>query len=162
MHIRIRKIPSITIFHDPTLTASKHALKILKHVSNLKKYNVDLIQDKKNPPEPEIIARIVHLLAPGDIPTGCKLILTEDAPKASTVEEVQAILARNPLLFKKPLLVDWAQGKAIIGEVSALSLTTLSFISDCTLQFLNIDTLLRKLIKSTASFRVVFCLWTIL
>jgi len=121
MALRIPKTPWITIFHNPSLQTSKEALKLLQKLSISKKFKIDLIQDKKNPPTRPQIEKMVHLLAPGDIPKGCKLILIEDAPKATTVEEVQTILEKTPWFLKKPLVVDWINGKAVVAEVSLVS-----------------------------------------
>lgn len=46
--------------------------------------------------------------------------MPEAERKPSTVAEVQEILDRNPGYLRKPLLVDWNQGKALIADVSLL------------------------------------------
>ncbi|KAF9158126.1 hypothetical protein BGX21_003887 [Mortierella sp. AD011] len=110
------KIPIITIYHNPSLMVSKEALKLLKAASNKYKFKVDLIQARTIPPTPQQILNMVHYLGNGSLNRGITDILVPEAPKASTIEEVQKILSEKPAFLRKPLIVDWSRGKAIIAD----------------------------------------------
>ncbi|KAF9353176.1 hypothetical protein BGX26_009029 [Mortierella sp. AD094] len=116
MSFRLPKFPMLTIFHNPSLKDSKEALKLLKAASVKHKFKVDLIQAKTIPPTPQQILNIVHYLGEGSLDRGITDILVPGAPKASTVEEVQKLLEKNPELLRKPLIVDWNKGRAIIAD----------------------------------------------
>lgn len=120
----------LTIFHNPSLKDSKEALRLLKRAATIHKFQVDLIQDKYNPPTPSQIEYMIKFLGQGDIPRGCDFILKEEAtatlktnqtPKPTTVEEVQKLLRDNPEFLKKPIIVDWNKGFAIVADVSFIS-----------------------------------------
>ncbi|KAF9995978.1 hypothetical protein BGZ80_010359 [Entomortierella chlamydospora] len=110
------KLPIISIYHNPSLVVSKEALKLLKAASNKHKFKVDLIQAKSIPPTPQQILNMVHYLGNGSLKRGITDILVPEAPKASTIEEVQKILSEKPAFLRKPLIVDWSRGKAIIAD----------------------------------------------
>ncbi|KAF8976606.1 hypothetical protein BGZ46_008126 [Entomortierella lignicola] len=110
------KLPFLTIYHNPSLQVSKEALKLLKRASNGQKFNIDLIQAKTIPPTKLQISTIIQYLGRDSVDDGVSLILVPDAPKASTIEQVQTTLDKNPELLRKPLIVDWINGRAIIAD----------------------------------------------
>ncbi|KAF9425118.1 hypothetical protein BGZ94_007819 [Podila epigama] len=116
MSFRLPKFPMLTMFHQPSSAVSVQALKLLKKASVSKKFEIDLIQTESRPPTHQQISNIVEYLGNGSIEQGCRDILTVEAPKASTVAEVQKILDANPLYLRKPLIVDWNKGKAIVAD----------------------------------------------
>ncbi|KAF9945433.1 hypothetical protein BGZ70_003807 [Mortierella alpina] len=117
MSFRLPRFPMLTIFHNPTSKVSIEALRLLKRASVNHDFKVDLVQTKSEAPTHQQIANIVDYLGNGSIPTGAQLILDPEAPvKASTVAEVQKILDAHPQYLRKPLIVDWNKGKAIIAD----------------------------------------------
>ncbi|KAF8923950.1 hypothetical protein EDD21DRAFT_388023 [Dissophora ornata] len=116
MSFRLPKFPMLTIFHNPASKVSVEALRLLKKASVSNKFTVDLVQAKTVPPTHQQVSCMVEYLGSGSIADGAKEILVEQAPKASTVAEVQKILDANPEYLRKPLIVDWNKGKAIIAD----------------------------------------------
>lgn len=117
MSFRLPKFPMLTVFHNPSSDVSVQALKLLKAASVKHNFQIDLIQTKTQAPTHQQVANIVEYLGNGSVEQGCRAILVPEAPKASTVSEVQKILDANPGYLRKPLVVDWNKGKAIIAEV---------------------------------------------
>ncbi|KAG0278684.1 hypothetical protein BGZ96_002280 [Linnemannia gamsii] len=118
MSFRLPKFPMITIFHNPSLKTSTEALTLLQKASRRYNFEIDLIQTKKQPPTHQQIKNIVEYLGNGSIDEGLAQVLVPEAVerKPSTVAEVQEILDRNPGYLRKPLLVDWNRGKALIAD----------------------------------------------
>lgn len=117
MSFRLPKFPMLTVFHNPSSDVSVQALKLLKAASVKYNFEIDLIQTKTQAPTHQQVSNIVEYLGNGSVEQGCRAILAPEAPKASTVSEVQKILDANPGYLRKPLVVDWNKGKAIIAEV---------------------------------------------
>ncbi|KAF9910563.1 hypothetical protein EC991_006122 [Linnemannia zychae] len=122
MSFRLPKFPMLTIFHNPSLKTSKEALALLQKLSRRYNFEIDLIQSKTQPPTHQQVANIVEYLGNGSIDVGLKQILVPttaegvDVRTPSTVAEVQQILDRNPDYLRKPLIVDWNRGKALIAD----------------------------------------------
>ncbi|KAF9027990.1 hypothetical protein CPC16_004200 [Podila verticillata] len=116
MSFRLPKFPMLTLFHNPSSDVSVQALKLLKAASVKHNFEIDLIQTKTQAPTHQQVSNIVEYLGNGSVEQGCRAILIPEAPKASTVSEVQKILDANPGYLRKPLVVDWNKGKAIIAE----------------------------------------------
>ncbi|GJJ77175.1 hypothetical protein EMPS_09534 [Entomortierella parvispora] len=114
MSFRLPKFPMLTLFHNPASEVSNQALKLLRQASVNYKFDIDLIESKTAPTHQQV-SNIVEYLGKGSAATGCAKILTPEAPKASTVAEVQKILDANPGYLMKPLVVDWNKGKAIVA-----------------------------------------------
>ncbi|KAG0203833.1 hypothetical protein BGX28_004038 [Mortierella sp. GBA30] len=116
MSFRLPKFPMLTLFHNPASEVSAQALKLLRQASVTHNFEVDLVDPKVTAPTHQQVSNIVEYLGNGSIERGCKEILAKDAPKASTVAEVQKILDANPGYMKRPLVVDWNKGKAVVAE----------------------------------------------
>ncbi|KAF9109486.1 hypothetical protein BGX27_007564 [Mortierella sp. AM989] len=114
MSFRLPKFPLLTIFHNPTSETSSQALKLLRQASVNYQFDIDIV-DAKTKPTHQQVSNIISYLGKGSDAKGCSEILTTDAPKASTVAEVQKILDANPGYMKRPLVVDWNKGKAIVA-----------------------------------------------
>ncbi|KAF9923246.1 hypothetical protein FBU30_006673 [Linnemannia zychae] len=115
MSFRLPKFPMLTIFHNPASQVSVQALKLLRAASVDHGFNID-VEDPTVKPTHQQVSSIVEYLGNGSIPKGCSQILTSEAPKASTVAEVQKILDANPGYLRRPLVVDWNKGKAIVAD----------------------------------------------
>ncbi|KAF9541006.1 hypothetical protein EC957_003585 [Mortierella hygrophila] len=117
MSFRLPKFPMITIFHNPSLKTSTEALSLLQKASRRYNFEIDLIQTKKQPPTHQQVANIVEYLGNGSIDAGLEQVLVPEVEKKpSTVAEVQEILDKNPGYLRKPLVVDWNRGKALIAD----------------------------------------------
>ncbi|KAF9360728.1 hypothetical protein BGX26_008011 [Mortierella sp. AD094] len=113
MSFRLPKFPMLTLFHNPASDTSNQALKLLRQASVSYQFDVDIIDSAK--PTHQQVSNIIEYLGKGSEAKGITDILTTDAPKVSTVAEVQKILDANPGYMKRPLIVDWNKGKAIIA-----------------------------------------------
>ncbi|KAF9174267.1 hypothetical protein BGX21_000359 [Mortierella sp. AD011] len=114
MSFRLPRFPMLTVFHNPSSETSSQALKLIRQASVSYQFNVDVIDPKVKPTHQQV-SNIIEYLGKGSEAKGISDILTADAPKASTVAEVQKILDANPGYMKRPLVVDWNKGKAIIA-----------------------------------------------
>ncbi|KAG0358217.1 hypothetical protein BC939DRAFT_58333 [Gamsiella multidivaricata] len=112
MASRLTKLPMVTLFHNPSSRISIEALRLLKKGANAKKYEIDLVQTKSFPPTHQQLANIVEFMGP----TALEEILLPEAPKASTLTELQEILEKQPVLMRKPLIIDWNRAKAFVGD----------------------------------------------
>ncbi|KAG0057581.1 hypothetical protein BGZ83_008163 [Gryganskiella cystojenkinii] len=112
MSFRLPKFPMLTLFHNPANDVSNQALKLLRQASVTHNFEIDVVDAKTTPPTHQQVSNIVEFLGKA----GCSQILTPEAPKASTVAEVQKILDANPGFLNKPLVVDWNKGKAIVAN----------------------------------------------
>jgi len=120
-------------------------------------FKVDTIEYLKNPLTNDQVRDILTFLDYSENPAVFSEFLRKDAPKATTVEDVQAILAEDPALMQRPLVVDWASKKAVIGRVSSgIAIksagernTKASFFA--ILSFL-IHSLLRQFLRSSATY----------
>ncbi|KAG0378668.1 hypothetical protein BGX24_003153 [Mortierella sp. AD032] len=116
MSFRLPKFPMLTLFHNPASEVSKQALKLLRQASVTHKFDIDLIESTTTPPTHQQVSSIVDFLGSGSAAKGCSEILGSGAPKASTVGEVQKILDANPGYLRRPLVVDWNKGKAVVAD----------------------------------------------
>ncbi|KAI1313060.1 hypothetical protein EDD11_002733 [Mortierella claussenii] len=116
MSFRLPRFPMLTLFHNPASDVSAKALTLLRQASVKYQFDVDVVDTKTSPPTHQQVSNIVEYLGQGSSSKGCQEILTPDAPKASTVTEVQKILDSNPGYMRKPLVVDWNKGKAIVAD----------------------------------------------
>ncbi|KAF9901718.1 hypothetical protein EC991_005757 [Linnemannia zychae] len=116
MSFRLPKFPMLTIFHNPASKVSSQALQLLRQASVSHKFDIDLIESTTTAPTHQQVSSIVDFLGGGSAAKGCSEILENGAPKASTVGEVQKILDANPGYLRRPLVVDWNKGKAIVAD----------------------------------------------
>ncbi|KAF9996783.1 hypothetical protein BGZ65_007639 [Modicella reniformis] len=108
--------PMITIYHNPKLPVSREALKLLKTAAAKQKFRVDLVQAKYESPTEIQVKAICGYLGKGSLAKGARLVLVPEAPLASTVEQVIETLQAKPTYLKKPLIVDWVKGRAVIAD----------------------------------------------
>ncbi|GJJ79165.1 arsenate reductase (glutaredoxin) [Entomortierella parvispora] len=107
---------TITFFHNPRCSTSRNALKMLQERSVSTPFTMDTVEYLKNPLTNDQVRDILTFLNYSENPAVLTEFLRKDAPKATTVEDVQAILAEDPALMQRPLVVDWAAKKAVIGR----------------------------------------------
>ncbi|KAG0203789.1 hypothetical protein BGX28_004069, partial [Mortierella sp. GBA30] len=116
MSFRLPRFPMLTIFHNPSNNVSVEALGLLKKASVRYDFKIDLVQTKTRAPTHQQISNIVEYLGNGSVEKGLQEVLVPEAPKPSTVKEVQKLLDQNPEYLRKPLIVDWNKGKAIVAD----------------------------------------------
>ncbi|KAG0322882.1 hypothetical protein BGZ97_003036 [Linnemannia gamsii] len=118
MSFRLPKFPMLTLFHNPASKVSTQALALLRQASVTHKFDIDLIESTTTAPTHQQVSSIVEYLGEGSVAKGCSEILdtAQGAPKASTVAEVRKILDANPGYLRRPLVVDWNKGKAVVAD----------------------------------------------
>ncbi|KAG0253487.1 hypothetical protein DFQ27_007369 [Actinomortierella ambigua] len=109
---------ALTIFTNPRCSKSREALARLREASQKKHFDLEEIEYLKTPPTQEQIASILDFLDAEDNPQVFKDILRSDAPKADSVADVQTIISQDPSAMQRPIIVNWADKKAVIGRTS--------------------------------------------
>ncbi|KAF8200216.1 thioredoxin-like protein [Pholiota molesta] len=128
-----RKLPEISIFHHPSSPPSTKALSLLKSSlsnpyppdSDKKKpleFNLDVVE---SPPTSDQLNTILSYLSPKAInPSMVFLSVRPSAPSGSevpsTVDAIAELAQRNPNVLKWPIVVDWYDGKASVGDVEGV------------------------------------------
>ncbi|EJF58734.1 hypothetical protein DICSQDRAFT_148939 [Dichomitus squalens LYAD-421 SS1] len=135
-----RSIPEISIFHNPSSPASAKALSLLRSALSSPyppskpsapplNFNLEVIENK--PPTKDQLRTILSYV-PAKSPSGTGGIAP--APSAETllsshptvderphdVEGVATLANRNPNALKWPIVVDWHNGRASIGDVGGV------------------------------------------
>lgn len=112
------KLPMITLYHNPKSAVSREALRLLKHAALTQRFRIDLSQSITVPPTGDQVDALCKYLGRGDPDRGARVILVPEAPFAKTSERAFEILSENPAYLKKPLVVDWLKGRAVVADVS--------------------------------------------
>jgi arsenate reductase len=106
----------LTIYHNPHCSKSRQALEILRESGN----NPMVVEYLHNPPD---AARILYLAGLLQVPVAALLRRGEDVfrnsgdlPELDDDAAVAAWLARNPKVLERPIVVDDAGDRAIIGR----------------------------------------------
>ncbi|KAG0212251.1 hypothetical protein BGX28_006604 [Mortierella sp. GBA30] len=107
---------TITFFHNPRCSTSRNAAKLLETEAESKSFQINTVEYLKNPLTKDQVKDILGFLDAEHNPSVFAEFLRKDAPKAETVEQVQEIIASDPALMQRPLVVDWASKKAVIGR----------------------------------------------
>ncbi|KAF9937938.1 hypothetical protein BGZ75_008595 [Mortierella antarctica] len=107
---------TITFFHNPRCSTSRNAAKLLEAETASKSFHIDTVEYLKHPLTKEQVKDILGFLDAEHNPAVFDEFLRKDAPKAATVEQVQEIIANDPALMQRPLVVDWNSKKAVIGR----------------------------------------------
>jgi arsenate reductase-like glutaredoxin family protein len=121
-----RRLPEISIFHQPHSPPSRNALKLLR--SSLSgpyppgnpdaqplQFNLEVVEAPPNPDQLETILSYMPSRA-----TNPSMALLSAHPAASeepkTLKAISELAAKNPNALKWPIVVDWNGGKAAIGN----------------------------------------------
>ncbi|KAG0056175.1 hypothetical protein BGZ83_006084 [Gryganskiella cystojenkinii] len=109
---------TITLFHNPRCSTSRNSLKMLEEASaaTSNAFKINTIEYLKHPLTNDEVRDILTFLDYQENPAVFSEFLRKDAPAAKSVEDVQAILAEDPALMQRPLVVDWTAKKAVIGR----------------------------------------------
>ena len=107
---------TITIYHNPRCSKSRKTLEIIE-ASGVAPEVVDYL---RNPPP---AARILELAAAIGVPVGELVRTHEDAFRAATDRPaldddaaLAAWLSANPSVLQRPIVVDEASGRAVVGR----------------------------------------------
>lgn len=106
-------MPKAIIYHNPRCTKSRETLKLLEEGNTPH----EIVEYLKNPPSKETLKEIAHKLGmkPMDfVRKGEKLYKEKFSGQEITDEEWFSILAQNPILIERPIVVKG--DKAIIGR----------------------------------------------
>ncbi|KAG0302545.1 hypothetical protein BGZ98_007406 [Dissophora globulifera] len=108
---------SLTLYHNPQCGTCVKATPLLEAEAEKKGFSLEKIEFRKNPPTSEQVEQILTYLGVGsgtaeDDSLIFKTFLRNDAPKASTVEEAKKIVADDPTLMQRPIVVNWAEKRA--------------------------------------------------
>ncbi|KAG0323600.1 hypothetical protein BGZ99_002696 [Dissophora globulifera] len=108
---------SLTLYHNPQCGTCVKATPLLEAEAEKKGFSLEKIEFRKNPPTSEQVEQILTYLGIGSGTAEedsliFKTFLRNDAPKASTVEEAKKIVADDPTLMQRPIVVNWAEKRA--------------------------------------------------
>ncbi|KAI1790831.1 thioredoxin-like protein [Ganoderma leucocontextum] len=135
-----RAIPEISIFHNPSSPASTNALNLLRSAvsspypptkpsASPLNFNLEVIENQ--PPTGDQLRTILSYL-PSKSPIGPAGIT--DPPTAEAVlsshptvdsrpqdpDDVVALASKNPNALKWPIVVDWHNGRAAVGDIGGV------------------------------------------
>jgi len=127
-----RLLPEISIFHHPSSPQSTKALSLLRSAlsspyppgnptSQPLQFNLSVVEASPNPDQLQTI--LSYLPSPATSPS---LALLSVHPSLSvteqptTLKDIAALAERNPKALKWPIVVNWHEGKASIGDVEGV------------------------------------------
>ncbi|KZT00241.1 uncharacterized protein LAESUDRAFT_688380 [Laetiporus sulphureus 93-53] len=131
-----RTIPQISIFHNPSSASSNAALKLLRAAVSSPyppskpnalplKFNLDVVENQS--PTPEQLGIIVSYLATpktpaAEVPSAASLLSAHPSVEAgpTSAEDVSSLAAQNPNALKWPIVVDWNDGRAAVGDLEGV------------------------------------------
>ncbi|KAM5531856.1 hypothetical protein V8D89_014486 [Ganoderma adspersum] len=135
-----RTVPEISIFHNPSSPASKNALTLLRSAVSSPypptkpsapplDFNLEVIENQ--PPTGDQLRTILSYLpsrspaGPGGIadPPTAEALLSSHPTVDSRPQDPDAVVAlasKNPHALKWPIVVDWNNGRAAIGDVGGV------------------------------------------
>lgn len=112
-----KTLPSLSIFHNAQVETSRRALALLqarqhRPSSGEDAYRVDIIGAETLPTKDQLnqMASYLHGWQP--------LVSEQRQPMPSTMQDAQDILLKDPEALKRPIVVDWSNGKAAVGDAS--------------------------------------------
>ncbi|KAI9020755.1 hypothetical protein CLU79DRAFT_755351 [Phycomyces nitens] len=109
-----KTLPILSIFHNPSSKTSQNALWLLqakqKRPSGEEVYRIDVQDNIQEPLTPSQLSQIAEYLGNGK-PNWEPMVLGEQSFDA------KQLLRDQPSLLKRPLVVDWNQGKAAVGPL---------------------------------------------
>ncbi|PIL34115.1 hypothetical protein GSI_03826 [Ganoderma sinense ZZ0214-1] len=135
-----RTIPEISIFHNPSSPASKNALNLLRSAvsspyppsvpsASPLNFNLEIIENQ--PPTGDQLRTILSYLpsrspaSPAGIPDPptAEALLSSHPTVDSRPQDLDAVVAlasKNPNALKWPIVVDWNNGRAAVGDVDGV------------------------------------------
>ncbi|PIL26129.1 hypothetical protein GSI_11884 [Ganoderma sinense ZZ0214-1] len=135
-----RAIPEISIFHNPSSPASKEALNLLHSAvsspypptkSSAPPLNFNLQVIENQPPTGNQLRSILSYLPSkssagpsgiADAPTAEALLSSHPTvdSRPQDADGVVALASKNPNALKWPIVVDWYNGRAVVGDISGV------------------------------------------
>ncbi|KAF9904184.1 hypothetical protein BX616_001377 [Lobosporangium transversale] len=116
---------SLTVYHNSLCGTCGKAIPLLEEEAKKKGFQLEEIEFKYNPLTPEQVEQVLTFLGAGqgsDEETAkvVKSFLRKDAPNATTIEEAKEIVAENPAMMERPIVVNWAAKKAKVCRVNLI------------------------------------------
>ncbi|KAI8605705.1 hypothetical protein EDD21DRAFT_363017 [Dissophora ornata] len=110
---------SLTLYHNPHCGTCVTATPLLEAEATKKGFQLEKIEFRYNPLTSEQVEQILTFLGAdkgSDEKTAkiCREFLRKDAPQVSSIAEAQKVVAEDPALMQRPLVVNWAAKKAMI------------------------------------------------
>ncbi|PPQ91607.1 hypothetical protein CVT25_012788 [Psilocybe cyanescens] len=128
-----RRLPEISIFHKPSSTQSQKALDLLKASlsapyppggSSGKPLDFQLEVVTSPPTSDQLRVILSYLPSPAANPSLVFLSAHPSTPSAAeqptTVKGIAELAEKNPNAIKWPIVVDWQDGKASVGNVDGV------------------------------------------
>ncbi|OZJ06034.1 hypothetical protein BZG36_01120 [Bifiguratus adelaidae] len=115
----LRRLPIISIFHNPSCSKSRATLSLLQNVLNESStakppFSLDIVDYTQNPPTKEQLQTVIDYLGLKD--ASAQNILRPDAPKVSSIAELVKLVTNDASVLERPIVVDWDAGKAVIAR----------------------------------------------
>ncbi|KAI8097459.1 uncharacterized protein BX664DRAFT_312302 [Halteromyces radiatus] len=117
-----KTLPILSIFHNAQLPLSRQALSLLQsrqqRPSGEDVYRVDIIGTDTLPTKDQLhqMASYLH---------GWQPLLAKTATSPSNIQDAQDLLLNEPTALNRPIVVDWSNGKAAVGDSSLDTIETL-------------------------------------
>ncbi|KAI1315683.1 hypothetical protein EDD11_000457 [Mortierella claussenii] len=110
---------SLTLYHNPKCGTCVTATPLLEAEAQKKGFQLEKVEFKVHPLTSEQVDQVLLFLGAGkgseeETAKIVQLFLRKDAPKATTVEEAKRIVAEDPTLMQRPLVVNWEAKKAMV------------------------------------------------
>ncbi|KAI8343734.1 hypothetical protein BC941DRAFT_412195 [Chlamydoabsidia padenii] len=110
-----KTLPSLSIFHNAQVSLSRQALALLQARQHRPStgedaYRVDIIGADTLPTKDQLNQMASYL-------NGWQPMVST-TPQPSTMQDAQDVLLKDPAALKRPIVVDWSNGKAAVGDSS--------------------------------------------
>ncbi|KAI7868902.1 hypothetical protein BDF14DRAFT_1789179 [Spinellus fusiger] len=113
-----RSLPILSIFHNPSSSESVSALQLLqakrKRPTGEEIYNIDVLDNVNAAPTPSQLQQVAEYL--GTPQSHWKTMLSSENMDQHENKDVHQMIIDQPQLLKRPLVVDWNQGRAAVGS----------------------------------------------
>ncbi|KAG0006259.1 hypothetical protein BGZ80_008109 [Entomortierella chlamydospora] len=110
---------SLTLYHNPKCGTCVTATPLLQKEAESKGFELEMIEFRYNPLTPEQVEQVLTFLGAGqgnDEETAkiCQNFLRKDAPKVSSIAEAKKVVADDPAMMQRPIVVNWSAKKAMV------------------------------------------------
>ncbi|KAJ2925467.1 hypothetical protein H1R20_g11628, partial [Candolleomyces eurysporus] len=129
-----RRAPSISIFHHPSSPPSLKALKLLQSANTSPypankspsapplEYNLEVVE---SPPTTDQVRTILSYMPSKATSPSMALLSAHPSAGAGetrpqSIEAIVELARKTPAALKWPIVVDWEDGKAVIGDVEGV------------------------------------------
>lgn len=114
-----KTLPILSIFHNANNPQSRAALQLLqqrsKRANGDDAYRIDVV-DLQQPPTTDQLRQIASFLPKPSNGTSVWRQMVRPDAQPTDWSEVASALQKEPSLLERPIVVDWARGKAALGR----------------------------------------------